>query len=182
MARSERKSNHLPACPCKTAGREWSKTFHEILIFKFIVACMAAERGSPRILRAPSALGPNSIRPWNQPTTFPSASKVATDSIRSDSSSNRCPVMPWPDKNAAICSGVKLGPRKLPCCASRLSICRGFVEQLVPDKTRLLPRGAPPHNHQQPAGSKDRQNHLSLSRRPLATQLSRNSASQDQML
>jgi hypothetical protein len=27
-------------------------------------------RGSPRMLRAPSARGPNSIRPWNQPTTL----------------------------------------------------------------------------------------------------------------
>ena len=31
---------------------------------------MPGERGSPRIERAPSARGPNSMRPWNQPTAF----------------------------------------------------------------------------------------------------------------
>ncbi len=34
---------------------------------------MSARRGSQRIERLPSARGPHSIRPWNQPTTWPSA-------------------------------------------------------------------------------------------------------------
>ena len=34
---------------------------------------MSARRGSPRIERLPSARGPHSMRPWNQPTTSPSA-------------------------------------------------------------------------------------------------------------
>ena len=40
------------------------------LIFRFITDCIAWLRASPRMLRLPSARGPNSIRPWNQPTTF----------------------------------------------------------------------------------------------------------------
>ena len=43
---------------------------------------MVGERASPRIERAPSARGPNSMRPWNQPTALPSASAVAR-SLRS---------------------------------------------------------------------------------------------------
>ena len=57
--------------------------------FKEITLCISGRRGSPRMLRAPSARGPNSIRPWNQPITFPSASRSATFSVRLSSSSLR---------------------------------------------------------------------------------------------
>src|SRR3989454_813599 len=48
------------------------------LKIKFICACMRGLRGSPRMLRAPSARGPNSMRPSNQPTTLSSARSWAT--------------------------------------------------------------------------------------------------------
>ncbi len=37
---------------------------------------MVGERGSPRMERAPSARGPNSMRPWNQPTAWPVAKRL----------------------------------------------------------------------------------------------------------
>ena len=37
---------------------------------------MSARRGSPSIERLPSARGPHSMRPWNQPTTRPSANRA----------------------------------------------------------------------------------------------------------
>ena len=46
---------------------------------------MVGERGSPRIERAPSERGPNSMRPWNQPTACCSASACAVVSIISSS-------------------------------------------------------------------------------------------------
>ena len=48
------------------------------LILRFITDCILGERASPRMDGAPSARGPNSIRPWKSPTTFSSASIVAT--------------------------------------------------------------------------------------------------------
>ena len=44
------------------------------LILRFSFFCISGFRASPRMLRSPSARGPNSMRPWNQPTTLPSAS------------------------------------------------------------------------------------------------------------
>jgi hypothetical protein len=38
---------------------------------------MSARRGSHRMDRFPNARGPHSIRPWNQPTTLPSAMAAA---------------------------------------------------------------------------------------------------------
>ena len=38
---------------------------------------MSERRGSPRIDRLPSARGPHSIRPWNQPMTRPAAMAAA---------------------------------------------------------------------------------------------------------
>src|SRR5438270_467766 len=38
---------------------------------------MSWRRGSARIERLPRARGPNSMRPWNQPTILPSARAVA---------------------------------------------------------------------------------------------------------
>jgi hypothetical protein len=48
------------------------------LILRFMTDCIFVLRASPRMLRAPSARGPNSIRPWNQPTTFSVARRSAT--------------------------------------------------------------------------------------------------------
>ena len=38
---------------------------------------ISTRRGSHRMLRLPSARGPHSIRPWNQPTTLPFAISAA---------------------------------------------------------------------------------------------------------
>ena len=56
------------------------------LIFTFIVACILRERASPRIERAPSARGPNSMRPAQWPTTFSAAISSATASHSASSS------------------------------------------------------------------------------------------------
>ena len=45
---------------------------------------MSARRGSHRMERLPRARGPHSMRPWNQPTTWPSAMRKA---VRRQSSS-----------------------------------------------------------------------------------------------
>ncbi len=59
------------------------------LILMFICACICGLRGSPRMLREPSARGPNSIRPSNQPTIFSSARGA-----RRRGSSSSSPVEP----------------------------------------------------------------------------------------
>ena len=48
---------------------------------------MSSRRGSARIERLPSARGPTSIRPWNQPTTSPAAIRSATNGNSASSSS-----------------------------------------------------------------------------------------------
>ena len=93
---------------------KWSKTLAK-LDLEVHRGLHGRRAGIAQNAASTKALGPNSIRPWNQPTTFPSASNPATESIRSASSSNRCAETPCRDKNSVICSDVKLGPRKLPC-------------------------------------------------------------------
>ena len=56
------------------------------MILALIVSRMASSRGSARIERDPSARGPNSVRPWNQPTTPPAASASTTAAISASSS------------------------------------------------------------------------------------------------
>ena len=53
----------------------WKLSRYLTLRLRFF--CMDGLRGSPRIERLPSARGPNSIRPWNQPMASPSASALA---------------------------------------------------------------------------------------------------------
>ena len=50
------------------------------------IAFMSARRGSQTIERLPSARGPHSMRPWNQPTTLPSAIAAAVRRQSSPSS------------------------------------------------------------------------------------------------
>ena len=47
------------------------------LILRLMRDCILAERASPRMLRFPRALGPNSMAPWNQPTILPSEIDVS---------------------------------------------------------------------------------------------------------
>ena len=53
-------------------GRNGSRN----LIFSLIRSFISAWRGSARMLRLPSARGPNSKRPWNQPTTVARGERV----------------------------------------------------------------------------------------------------------
>ena len=61
---------------------------------------MSGRRGSTTIERWPSARGPNSIRPWNQPTTSPAAIRSATAGKRV-SSSTRLAASPTAEIAAA---------------------------------------------------------------------------------
>jgi hypothetical protein len=54
---------------------------------------MSSRRGSTTIDRLPSARGPNSIRPWNQPTTSPASIRSATKG-KSASSASRSASSP----------------------------------------------------------------------------------------
>ena len=79
---------------------------------------MSARRGSPRIERLPSARGPHSSRPWNQPITLPSAIACAVRRQSVASSPMRSIVQPAASKSArraaiaaAISSGVADGPQ-----------------------------------------------------------------------
>ena len=73
-------------------------------------ACIFGLRGSPMMLRLPSARGPNSMRPSNQPTIFPSASSDATRSV---SSSRVSLSKPAPDRRQVLLDLVvgEDGPR-----------------------------------------------------------------------
>ena len=66
-------------CSRSTAGAN-GRNDSRNLIFRFITDCIFGDRASPMIERPPSARGPNSIRPWNRPTTFSSAISAATRS------------------------------------------------------------------------------------------------------
>ena len=101
---------------------------------------MSSRRGSVTIERLPSARGPNSIRPWNQPTTSPAAMRSATvrKSASSSSSSDsrparaeRAPVLARPSTRARCtrdpsrsraggrASGSTRGTRRRPRCRCR---------------------------------------------------------------
>ena len=59
-------------------GRKSSRSFNS-----FRRACMAGSQGEARMDRAPNARGPNSMRPWNQPTMPPRTSTSATAALKS---------------------------------------------------------------------------------------------------
>ena len=60
-----------------TAGAK-GRNDSRYLIFRFSTDCISGDRGSPMIERWPRARGPNSMRPWNRPTTSPRATSSAT--------------------------------------------------------------------------------------------------------
>ena len=70
---------------------------------------MSGERASAMIERLPSARGPNSIRPWNQPSALPSARSAAVRAI-SASSSSRVKRAPAAVRRPALSSSSKAGP------------------------------------------------------------------------
>ena len=122
-----------PPDPARTAGAKGRKLSRN-LIFRFIVACIAGDRGSPRMLRAPSARGPNSIRPWNQPTILPSARSPATCSTRSGSSVNCCPCLPCPARNADDLIGGVARPEEAPLLGILHHPGARFLQELMPDE------------------------------------------------
>ena len=94
------------APPARTGG-----TTSRYLILRLSVFCMSGERGSPRIERLPSARGPNSMRPWNQPTALPSASVVARSRRASRRRRARAKRAPAAVEALAMSSSSKAGPR-----------------------------------------------------------------------
>ena len=79
--------------------------------------CIEARRASPRIERQPSARGPNSIRPWNQPTIAPSAKRAATRSSIA-ASSRASNTAPCASSARRISASENSGPSRLPRIAS----------------------------------------------------------------
>ena len=65
---------------------KYPKVLEDHHMIEFITDCMRGERASPRIERAPSARGPNSMRPLRSPTILPSASASAMAFARSSAS------------------------------------------------------------------------------------------------
>ena len=158
-------------CSRSTLGANGRKLSRN-LIFRFITDCIFGTRGSPRMLRAPSARGPNSMRPWNQPTTFSSASScgdvaiehlVVVDSARRRRRPSRGTLSISSSENAGRASE----PRMRVGCAMRR---RGVAEELVPD--RRARRRARRPRRRRPAGSRGRSNGPSRRIRPLPTQFS----------
>ena len=103
-ARSSRR--RARAAPTGANGRNPSRN----LILMFICACIRGLRGSPRMLRAPRARGPNSIRPSNQPTIFSSARAGATRSDSSAARPARRYAAPADFRKASISCGENAGP------------------------------------------------------------------------
>ena len=64
-------SNHSGTASRRIEGANGRKDSRR-LILRLRMSFMSARRGSPRIERLPSARGPHSMRPWNQPITLPS--------------------------------------------------------------------------------------------------------------
>ena len=102
---------------------------------------MVGERGSPSTERAPSARGPNSMRPCIQPTASPAASALAVCSITS-SSDTTVKRAPAAASRRSTSGCAKAGPSKAPCIRSRppFGLTRA-AEKLVPYRQRR-PDGA----------------------------------------
>ncbi len=71
-------TNQSAAFSARTTGATGRKSSRSLISLRR--ACISASMGEARIDRAPSALGPNSMRPWNQPRIRPAASSVAASS------------------------------------------------------------------------------------------------------
>ena len=74
-------TNHSAASSSRTTGATGRKSSRSLISFS--LACISAWIGEARIDRAPSARGPNSMRPWNQPMTLSRARISAVSSATS---------------------------------------------------------------------------------------------------
>ena len=68
-------TNQSAASSSSTTGATGRKSSRSLISLSR--ACMSGSIGDARIDRAPSARGPNSMRPWNQPMTLSAASSSA---------------------------------------------------------------------------------------------------------
>ena len=124
------------------------------------------------MLRPPSARGPNSMRPWNQPTTFLRRAASATRSssvvvVELARRARRCDLQ----ERARSRASVNAGPRYEPFMASEP--LRGHARlPSVRDARRAAPRRARRRRRRRPAGSRCRSNGPSRRMRPLPTQFS----------
>ena len=73
-----------------------------------------ARRGSQRIERFPSARGPHSIRPWNQPRTAPSA--IITAAHRQSSPSSWISSVTQPDRTISSRRSASSAPGPMSHC------------------------------------------------------------------
>ncbi len=102
-------SKYLSTSSRSTAGAK-GRNDSRYLTLRFSVFCIEGERASPRIERAPSERGPNSMRPCIQPTAFSSASACAVWSMIW-SRVSRVSLAPAATRRFSISSSVYSGPR-----------------------------------------------------------------------
>src|SRR5216684_6658094 len=74
-----------------------------ILILLLMMSRMSARRGSATMLRWPRARAPHSMRPWNQPTTCPWATRSAAQRARSSRSSRGTRRQPARERSSFRC-------------------------------------------------------------------------------
>ncbi len=151
-------------------GRNPSRNF----TFRLSRFCISGLRASPRMLRLPSARGPNSMRPWNHPPTWPAARRAAT----SAASASRSPArVARARERANRPLGVEVRELR-PEVAARHRVARAAVRRPMPaagrDGCATRRRRRPPRRPRRPppAESRGRRRRRSRGALPLATQLS----------
>ena len=114
---------------------------------------MSRRRGSARMLRLPSARAPHSMRPWNQPTTSPSASRAAVARHSAASSSSVVHVAAALLDDAAVANhGGDRRPHRTRC-PSTSAPCEGRPAAYPRSRaTRRAPRRARCRCRRPPAG------------------------------
>ena len=68
-------SNHSPTCLFQNTWSKGAEFFTRNLIRRKMMSRISDRRGSASNERLPRSRAPSSMRPWNQPTTFPSRSR-----------------------------------------------------------------------------------------------------------
>src|SRR5271170_7612664 len=84
------------------------------LMRRFRMSFISGRRGSAKMLRLPSARGPHSAAPWNQPTIFPSAmcrALVCSSAASSSSAISASSVAPAPSTTLRIADAENCGPQ-----------------------------------------------------------------------
>ena len=161
-----------PASSRKTAGAKGRNDFAVLDLEVEHRTASWASAASPRIERLPSARGPNSIRPWNQPTTFSSAIAAATSSTSASSSSSSVVRADRCRGRRDLAVGIVARARDRRRHARRGRRVRAAGARAMQMVRRRAPRRARRRRRRPPAGSRCRSNCPSRSTLPLATQLS----------